>query len=175
MSNENSTEVTVSNKPPAEAVDQPRSSTGMFGPLDEVERLFDRLMPRTWMRPMNWNWPMWGGLEESLETIRKPQLNIIDRDKDILIRAEMPGVQKKDIDISVTNSALNIRGNVSQETKEQKDDYFRCEIIHGNFFRSLSLPDGIDSSRITASHKDGILEITLPKEESAQRRSVEVK
>ena len=70
---------------------------------------------------------------------------------------------------------LNIRGSVQRESKEQRKDYFRCEIAQGNFSRSLSMPSGIDTEKISATVKDGILEITLPKEEGAQRRTVEVK
>lgn len=174
MASETKNEIAVSAKPLTELVEATRPSQ-MFGPLEEVERLFERLMPRTWMRPMGWNWPMWGALEESLENIRTPQLDVIDRDKDLLIRVEVPGVEKKDIEVSVSDTALTIKGCVSRETREQKKNYFRCEIAQGNFSRSLSLPSGVDSTKIGAALKDGILEIVLPKQESAQRRSVEVK
>lgn len=173
MSNETKSEVVVSTKPRSEIAEAARPPT-LFGPLEEVERLFDRLMTRNWMRPMNWNWPMWN-LEESLESIRVPQLDVIDRDKDILIRVEIPGVEKKDIDVSISDGTLNISGAVSRESREQRKDYFRCEIAHGNFSRSLALPSGVDATKISASLKDGILEVALPKEVSAQRRTVEVK
>ena len=176
MSNETKQEVSVSTKPRSEIDTTPRPSP-MFGALDEVERLFDRLMPRSWMPPMSWNWPMWGGLglEESLGNIRTPKMDIVDRDKDVLIHVEVPGVDKKNIEISLTNNTLNIRGSIQREAKEQRKDYFRSEIAQGNFSRSLSIPDGIDTSKIGATLKDGILEVTLPKEEGAQRRTVEVK
>lgn len=173
MASDTKHEISVATKPRTE-VAEPRPSQ-MFGPIEEVERLFDRLMPRGWMAPMAWNWPLWGGINESLESIRVPQLDVIDRDKDILIRVEVPGVEKKDLDVSLSDSTLNIKGKISREVKEQKKDYFRCEIAHGNFSRSLSLPSGVDPSKISANLKEGILEITLPKVESVQRRSVEVK
>ncbi len=173
MTNETKQVVPVSTKPLGE-IGETRP-LHMFSPLDEVERLFDRLMPRTWMRPMGWGWPAWVGSDESFENIRVPQIDVIDRDKDILVRAELPGVDKKDIDVSVTDSALNIRAKMSRESKEQKQDYFRSEITYGSFARSLTLPSGVDTTKISASLKDGILEVTLPKEASVQRRSVEVK
>lgn len=173
MANESKHEVAVSSKPRSEIV-EPRPSQ-MFAPVDEVERLFERLMPRGWLAPMAWNWPLWGRGEESFENIRVPQLDVIDRDKDIVIRAELPGVEKKDLEVSLSDSTLNIKGKISKETKEERKDYFRCEISRGNFSRSLSLPSGVDTSKISASLKEGILEIILPKEESVQRRSVEVK
>jgi HSP20 family protein len=173
MATETKNEVAVSTKPRTE-IAEPRPSQ-MFGPLDEVERLFDRLMPRTWMRPMAWNWPAWGALEESFSSIRVPQLDVLDRDKDILVRAEVPGVEKKDIDVSISDGTLVIKGSVNRESKEERKDYYRCEISQGNFSRSLVLPNGIDATKISANLKDGVLEVVLPKEESAQRRTVEVK
>lgn len=148
----------------------------MFAPLEEVERLFERLMPSTWMRPAAvWNWPLWGNLEESFESIRQPQLNVLDCDKEVLIRAEMPGVEKKDIEVSINNSTLNIRGQVNREMEEQKMNYVRCEIAHGFFSRSIAIPEGVDTAKVSASLKDGILEVILPKEAGTQRRAVEVK
>jgi HSP20 family protein len=173
MANDTKTEVAVTTAPKTEIAEQRPAQ--VFGPLDEVERLFDRLMPRTWMRPMMWNWPMWSGLESTLGNIRVPQLDVIDRDKDILVRVEVPGVEKKDIDVSISDNTLVIKGSVKHEAKEQRKDYFRCEIEQGNFSRSLALPGAVDKAEISANLKDGILEIILPKEENAQRRSVEVK
>ena len=173
MTEDVKTEVAVAKKPRTQLTEFPLASR--FTPLDEVERLFDRLMPRSWMRPMTWNWPLWGNnIEEQFQNIRVPQMDVIDRDKEILIRVEVPGVEKKDIDISVTDNALSIKGNTRREVSEEKDDYFRCEISQGNFSRSITLPSGVDSSKISASLKDGVLEVNLPKTEDVQRRSVEI-
>lgn len=173
MTEDVKTEVAVAKKPRTQMTEFPLASR--FTPLDEVERLFDRLMPRSWMRPMTWNWPLWGNnIEEQFQNIRVPQMDVIDRDKEILIRVEVPGVEKKEIDISVTDNALSIKGNTRREVSEEKDDYYRCEISQGNFSRSITLPSGVDSSKISASLKDGVLEVNLPKTEDVQRRSVEI-
>lgn len=172
MATETKHEVAVSTKPRPEAA-EPRPGQ-MFGPLEEVERLFDRLMRRSWMRPMGWNWPLWTG-QEALAAIRVPQVDVIDRDQDILVRVEVPGVERKDIEVSLSDSTLLVKGRVYRESQTQHHDYFRCEIEQGDFSRSLALPAGIDTAKIGASLKDGVLEIRLPKEESAQRRTVEVK
>lgn len=176
MAVETKQEIAVSQRPVSHLAESGKMhKTPAFAPMEEVERLFDRLMPATWMRPMAWNWPLWGALDEALEQVRVPQLDVIDRDKEILIRAEVPGVDKKDIQVSLSNSTLNITGCVSKESKEQKKDYVRCEISRGNFSRSLSIPEGVDASKVSASLHDGILEVILPKEASIQRRAVEVK
>lgn len=174
MANETKQDVVVSTKPAADITETSRP-TPMVGALEEVERLFDRLMPHTWITPMNWNWPMWRGFDESLENIRAPQMDVIDRDKEILVRLEVPGVEKKDVNVSVSNGTLALTACGRRESKEQRKDFFRCEIAQGNFSRSVAIPAGIDQTKISASLKDGILEINLPKEEGAQRRTVEVK
>lgn len=173
MANETKQDVAVISKPRAELAEARPAS--MFSPTEEVERLLERLMPRNWLTPMNWNWPLWAGLEETLHSLRQPQMDVVDRDKDILIRLEVPGVEKKNLEVSVSDSTLLIKGAVTREIKEHKKDYMRSEIAHGDFSRTLSLPAGVDSTKIVANLKDGILEISLPKEESFQRRAVEIK
>jgi HSP20 family protein len=163
-------EISVSKKPRTQMAELPLPSR--LSPLDEVERLFDRLMPRTWMRPMAFNWPLWG--EEQFQNIRVPQMDVIDRDKEVLIRVEVPGVEKQNLDISVSDNTLSIKGSTQREVKEEKEDFYRCEISQGNFSRSMTLPSGVDSSKISASLKDGVLEVNLPKTEDVQRRSVPI-
>lgn len=164
--------VAVSAKPAEIAETLP---TQLFSPMREVERMFDRLLPHAWMRPLAVDWPAWSGLEESLKQLRSPRLDVVDRDKDILIRAELPGVEKKDVDVSVSDHVLVIKASVSRESEKKGEGYFRREIAQSDFSRSLALPDGVDTAKISASMKNGMLEIVLPKNESVQRRAVEVK
>lgn len=179
MAHESKQEITVSQQRPRleAAPEAPAPKTpSVFSPLEEMERLFDRLMPRSWMRPMGvWNWPLWTTLEDAFEGRRVPQLDVIDHDREVLIRLEVPGVDKKDLHVSVNNRALFISGTVNRERHEEKKDYVRCELSHANFSRSLPLPEGVDATNISATLKDGILEIVLPKEEGAQRRPIPVR
>ena len=173
MASDKKKDVPVSQHPMG---DVPEASQKMpfLGSLDEVERMFERLIPRTWMRQMNWNWPMWGGMGENMGSLRVPQLDVIDRDSEILVRAELPGVRKEDIHVSTTDNSLGIWASVRREQTEERKDYVRSEISQGNFSRSLPIPAGIDLENIRAAFKDGILEIVLPKSEGAQRRSIDV-
>ncbi len=177
MASETKTEVAVSSKPAAAQGEAPVSpSTQMTQAIEDMERLFGRLMPRNWMAPGNWHWPLWGPFAaESMENLRVPHMDVIDRDKDILIRAEVPGVDRKDLEVSLSNGTLSVRGRIAREAHEQRKDYFRCEISQSDFSRSLSLPPSVDSEKVAAHLKDGVLEITLPKQEQLQRRAVEVK
>lgn len=143
-------------------------------PLSEMERLFDRFIGRGWPLLMHWpGAPALGSLFDEPK-LCLPSLDVIDRDNEILLRAEVPGIEKKDLDISLTDNLLTIKGQSSSEKKEEKGDYHRREISRSSFARSVTLPGAVDSSKAAATLKDGILEITLPKVESSRRRSVAV-
>jgi HSP20 family protein len=103
-----------------------------------------------------------------------PKLDIIDRDDEVLVKAEVPGVAKEDIEISLTGNLITIKGETHKEEKEEKGDYYRCEISRGAFSRTATLPAEIDDSKAKAVMTDGVLEVTLPKVEKAKKRSIKV-
>jgi HSP20 family protein len=86
----------------------------------------------------------------------------------------VPGVEKKDLDISVGEDSVTIKGSTSKEEKEEKGDYYRREISRGSFIRTVALPATVDGTKAKASFKDGMLELTLPKTEKAKRHSVKL-
>ena len=145
----------------------------MLSPFEEMERLFESSFPRGWLRPHRWGWPSWGELPAPFEG-KTPSVDVIDRENEVVVKAELPGVDKKDLDISVTNNTVTIKGKTSHEEKEEKGDYYRCEISRGEYSRTLALPAEVDESKAKANFKDGILELTLPKKEKAKRRKIDV-
>lgn len=152
----------------------PRATLPAMHPVSDLEQIFERFFGRSWPSPMRRHeTSLFGDLFEGAD-IRLPSLDVIDRDNEILVRAEVPGVEKKDLDISLTDNLLTIKGQTSSEKKEEKGDYHRHEISRSSFARSVTLPGAVDSSKADASLKDGILEITLPKMESSRRRSITV-
>lgn len=92
-----------------------------------------------------------------------PRLDVIANDDNWLVRAEVPGVDADDVDITVEDGLLTIQGSRSFESETTEDSYTRKEIYEGSFSRSVRLPKGIDPEGITASHKNGVFEITVPK------------
>lgn len=140
----------------------------------EMERAFDRFFRGGW--PALRRWRDMPGLDSlfELEGQRSPSLDVIDRDNEILVRAEIPGIEKKDLNISLTDNLLTIKGQAATESKEEKGDYHRHEISSFTFSRSITLPGAVDASNTAASLKNGILEITLPKVESSKRRTITV-
>lgn len=86
----------------------------------------------------------------------------------------MPGVAKKDLDISMTDHSVTIKACTSYENKEEKSDYYRSEIEQGEYSRTIGLPADVDIDQAKSSFKNGLLELTVPKMERSQRRSIKV-
>ena len=99
---------------------------------------------------------------------------IVDNDKDLVIRAKSSGVDKKDLDISMTDNSVTIKASTSYEDKEEKGDYYRSEIAQGEYCRTLTLPADVDIEHAKTSFKNGVLELTVPKVEHSQRRTIKV-
>lgn len=163
------TEETKSAKTEVQKVEPARA----LSPFEEMDRLFDNFLTRGWFRPFQMEWPNLPKAAMPFEG-KTPNIDVIDRDDEILVKAELPGVDKKDIEISMTPNTVTIKGKTSHEEKEEKGDYYRCEITRGSYARTLSLPADVDEDKAKASFKDGILELTLPKLKKSKRRTIKV-
>jgi len=150
-----------------------KSEGRSLSPFEEMDRVFDNFFSRGWLQPFRMDWPSYRKLEIPFEG-KTPTVDMIDRDNDIVIKAELPGVDKKDIDVTVTSNTVTIKGTISKEEKEEKDNYYRREISRGSYARTLSLPVDVDEDNAKASIKDGVLELTLPKSEKAKKRTIKV-
>ncbi len=97
-------------------------------------------------------------------------------DKDqVLLKAELPGVNPKDVDLHVEDNVLTISGEKKLEHEDRKDSYLRVERYYGKFSRAFTLPPYVDAGQITASYRDGVLTVTLPKRPETKPRQIEVK
>jgi len=142
-------------------------------PFEEMERMFGGMLPRARIRPSQWEWPSWAEMSSVVEE-KVPRLDIIERDNEVIVRAEVAGVDKKDLDISVTDHTVTIKGCTKEEHKEEKGGYFRSEISQGSFSRTSTLPCDVDGDKARASFSDGILELTIPKLEASKRHTIKV-
>ena len=117
-------------------------------------------------------------LKPSLPSIQAPDLkNIIlrvERDSEILVRVEIPGVDKKDLDISVTENSVRIKGSVQHEEVEEKGEYYRRETSSGSFARTVVLPSEVYTSNVKTKFESGVLEMTLPKSKPSKRQKISV-
>lgn len=103
-----------------------------------------------------------------------PSVEVIDRDDQVVVRAEVPGFKKDEIEVSLSGDMLTLSGKTSTEEKEEKDNFYYSEIKRGAFTRTLQLPAEVNDSKASASMKDGVLELILPKLESSKRRTITV-
>ena len=152
-----------------------KGSWSALTPLQDMEHAFDRFFSRRF--PSLWRWNEMPSIDTTFnfEGLRLPSLDVVDRDSEVLVRAEIPGIEKKDLRISLADNLLTIKGQTKSESKEEEGDYYHREISSSSFARSVTLPCTVDSSKTVANLKDGMLEITLPKMESSKRRNIEVK
>ncbi len=105
----------------------------------------------------------------------RPAVDIKEEKDRFVIYADLPGVDPKDIEITMDQGVLTLKGERSEETKEEREGYKRVERVSGSFYRRFSLPDTADFDHIEAKGKNGVLEITLPKHEKVQARKITVK
>lgn len=142
--------------------------------FEDMERFFENFYPRGWLRPLRWDFPDWPDVA-ALSEGRMPKMDVVDQEDTLLVRAELPGVKKEDIEVSLSDNLLTISTHTRQETtKEEKGKYQRREIHQGSFTRSITLPVNVDANKGSAKFKDGLLELTFPKIESAKRRSIKI-
>ena len=105
----------------------------------------------------------------------RPAVDIKEETNRFVITADLQGVDPKDIEITMENGLLTIKGERNAEVRDEKEGYKRVERVSGTFYRRFSLPDTADADRIEAKGKNGVLEIILPKHEKVQPRRIEVK
>lgn len=130
-------------------------------------RDFDNLF-EGFLRPARW-------MEESASEGLIPALDVIERDNEFVVRAEMPGVKKDEIEVSLENGVLTVGAETKSETQENEGDrLIRQERRFGKYVRSLRIGKDIDEKKVKASYKDGVLELTLPKAETVKPKKISV-
>ncbi len=104
-----------------------------------------------------------------------PSIDVMEDDQNFMIYCELPGIDLKEIDVSITNNVITVKGEKKRSEEKNKDNFYRREIWAGNFQRTLSLPDSVDSEKVNAEMKNGVLIIKAPKKEEAKPKQISVK
>lgn len=104
-----------------------------------------------------------------------PSVDMIDRTEELLVRADLPGLEQKDVEVSVEDGMLTIRGERKEEKEAKEGDYYCCERWAGAFARTVALPAGIDTDKVKAAFRNGVLEVHLPKTKEAKARKIDIK
>jgi HSP20 family protein len=103
-----------------------------------------------------------------------PAVDIFEQNGNIVLRAELPGIDAKDVDIRVENNVLSLRGERKFANEVKREDYHRVERAYGSFSRSFTLPNVVDTEKIKADYKDGVLQVTLPQKEEAKPKQISI-
>jgi HSP20 family protein len=168
----NKKKVTAAAPEPVAAATPKVGSTRTPTMLDPFDRFWiDDFMP--WLSDLGQRWPtrMFGELAEMRGSIRVEEL--VDGN-DAVIRAELPGMEPGDIDVSVNDDRLTIKGERRSRTETTEDDTFRSEFRYGSFTRVMPLPDGALADNIKASYVDGVLELRIPVAEDTEHPSKKI-
>lgn len=103
-----------------------------------------------------------------------PAVDIFEKDGNIVLKAELPGVDPKDVDVRVENNLLTLRGERKFDNEVKRENYHRVERSYGSFSRSFTLPNVVDTGNIKAEYRDGVLHMTLPKREESKPRQIQI-
>jgi HSP20 family protein len=146
-------------------------STGR-NPFEEMERLFERMS-----RQFDQTTRMWesdapfGRWQSGRETM---ELDLVEHDSEFVVTVDLPGFERDDVEIQVTDHTLRLRAEHEEETEEESEQYLRHERHHESAERSIRLPDEVDKEGVEARMKNGVLTITLPKIEVEEAREIEI-
>jgi HSP20 family protein len=162
-------EVVMAKKESKELVKVDREKA--LSPFEEMEKRFEE-----WFRrPFSLLGPSWFPKLRMAEMEEiSPTVDIFEEGDDVVVKAELPGIKKEDIDVKLTDSSITISGEKKKEEKVEKKNYYRMERSYGSFTRTFSLPADVQTDKAKAEFKDGILQIRVPKTEEAKQKEKKV-
>lgn len=131
----------------------------LFGIKRDLDRYFSR----------------WEDEDETRPAVWRPAVDVHEAGDNLVFRAELPGMNKEDVQINVENNVLSIKGERKFNDEVKRESYHRVERAYGSFCRSFTLPTSVDSKKIEAHMKDGVLEVVVPKSEEAKPKQIEIK
>jgi len=132
-----------------------------LSPFREMGRMFDELMGRRRWFPSLWAEEM---------AVPVPAVDVYEEENEVVVKAELPGISKEDLDVNITDHTVTISGEKKKEEKIEKKDYYRLERSYGSFSRSVSLPEDVEIDKSKAKFKDGVLEVRVPRSEEAKKK-----
>jgi HSP20 family protein len=147
-----------------------RRRPGTLGWPEEVDRMLDHAFrfPRRWRQ----FWPAARGLGR--EALWTPEMDVFDREGKTVVRVDLPGMKREDIDVLIENDMLVIRGHREEAKETKEENYYRAERATGEFSRAITLPEGVTSETIEATYQDGVLEVVIPTPAPGKTQSTKV-
>jgi HSP20 family protein len=145
-----------------------------FTDITRWERDMDRMMEDFFGRRIRPWWPERWFRTDELE-VRAPAIDLYEDKDDIVVKAELPGMDKNNIEVNLTDNTLTIKGEKKKEEEVKEESYYRSERSYGAFIRTVELPKSVHGEKVKASFKNGILEVRVPKTEEAKAKEIKVK
>lgn len=149
---------------------RPRQSPGQFRPVRELEEM-GRRFEEEFVRPVVR--AVWERIPEEVKGW-SPSIDIFEKGDNFVVKVELPGMKQEDVDVSVSEDTLTIKGERNPESSVKDEDYYRSEIAYGSFYRSIVLPSSVDTKNIEAVYEDGILRVTLQRAAGAKPKKVNI-
>ncbi|MCC6543304.1 MAG: Hsp20/alpha crystallin family protein [Nitrospirae bacterium] len=141
----------------------------------EMERFAEDSFGRGWGQRGMPFLRRWQALKRAEEWAAAPKVDVYEEDNDVVIKTEVPGMDKDEIEISLEGNTLTLKGEKKKEEKIEDKDYSYSERYFGSFTRTIELPADVQADKVTAALKNGVLNIRLPKVESAKKKEVKIK
>ncbi len=138
----------------------------VWRPIQELKKEMDRIWQEFFGKsylPEKW---------ESIEWI--PAIDVSETNDAVIVKIDVPGVKPEDMEISLVDNVLVIKGEKKKEEEEKKENYYRMERYYGSFMRSIQLPCEVDENKIEASYKDGVLKVVLPKKPEEKKKVIKI-
>ena len=137
-----------------------------FQDLLAIQERFNRMFNVTFSRAF--------GDEELTTRAWAPPVDIFETDNNLVLKAELPGVDPKEVEVRVEDSTLYLKGQRNFEREVKEENYHRIERSYGSFTRTFALPSSIDPEKVAAEYKDGVLTLTMPKREEARPKTIKI-
>jgi HSP20 family protein len=155
--------------------DKDRETKGVtpWRPFMDLARWERDMMEDFFGRRMRPSWPARFFGSEEMDLIA-PTVDVYEEKDDIVVKAELPGIDKDNIKVNLTDHTLTIRGEKKKDEEVNKENYYRCERSYGSFVRTVELPREVHADKVKASFKDGVLEVRMPKTENAKAKEIKV-
>lgn len=141
---------------------------------EEMDRMFGDFFQRPYSRQLGPGRALEKAAPERMPAMRKAFVDVQETDKDVIVTAELPGMEKDDIELTVTSERVEIKAEKKEETTEEKETYKAYGRRYAGFYRSVPLPTMVKADDVKATYKNGVLEVVLPKKEVTKSRSITI-
>ena len=134
----------------------PRAASDPFGLLRQITSELDRVFEQPFKSAFRWPTAV------ADVATWAPQLDVFERDGQLVAKVDLPGLKKEDIKVEVADGYLSVSGERKDEAEERKENFYRCERSYGSFYRAVPLPDGVKADEVKATFADGVLQVSVP-------------